>query len=284
MAHVCIITGGGSGIGLATAYRMKEYDAVVISGRSEIKLEAAAQELREHGVSAEIFSCDVSDQVQVRRLAEYAEHRGSIKTVIHAAGISPEGAEAWQIFDTNAIGTMYVNETFLPIMDAGGCIVNISSMSAYLLPYLLLKSDRMTQDYSQSLSDAQAFRTQMLSFFDSLPEGLQRTVAYALSKDFVIGYSTQCACQYGKQRIRVLSVSPGTFDTPMGRMGGEHFVDYALNGALGRIGHPNEIAQLLKFCSSDIASYLTGTDILYDGGAIAALKQSFQALLPTEQK
>lgn len=71
-----------------------------------------------------------------------------------------------------------------------------------------------------------------------------------------------------------MSVSPGTFETPMGDLEGEAAAKFAINGALKRVGQPEEIAKLIAFIASADASYLTGTDILCDGGAIAAMRKA----------
>ena len=81
------------------------------------------------------------------------------------------------------------------------------------------------------------------------------------------------AVKYGKKGIRVVSISPGTFKTPMGEVEGEEAAAFALRGALGRLGEPEEIAKMMAFMVSDACSYLTGVDILYDGGTIAAVQE-----------
>ncbi|MBQ8663841.1 MAG: SDR family oxidoreductase [Eubacterium sp.] len=80
------------------------------------------------------------------------------------------------------------------------------------------------------------------------------------------------AVKYGSSGLRIVSISPGTFATPMGILEGEAASSLALQGALGRVGDPVEIARMMAFMVSDACSYLTGVDILYDGGSIAALR------------
>jgi NAD(P)-dependent dehydrogenase (short-subunit alcohol dehydrogenase family) len=97
-------------------------------------------------------------------------------------------------------------------------------------------------------------------------------LAYGISKHFVIWYSRTMAGAFGANGARILSVSPGSFDTAMGRLeaqsGSGRLVDHA---ALRRYGTPEEIAEVLAFCASERPGYLTGTDILCDGGAKAGL-------------
>lgn len=95
-------------------------------------------------------------------------------------------------------------------------------------------------------------------------------MAYGISKDYVIWLSKRRSRSFGSIGARILSVSPGSFDTEMGRIeeasGSAKMLETA---ALKRFGRPDEIAQLLAFCASERASYLTGTDILCDGGVVA---------------
>ncbi len=276
MKNVCVITGGGSGIGLAAAKFLGENHLVIISGRNKDKLYHAVKELESLNIDAEFFPCDVNDREAVRNLAGYAEKKGTVTAVIHSAGLSPNLGTTETVFNINAMGTIYINEEFTKIMKSGSCIIDIASMSAYLLPYLMPNNLAVKSDYELSLTDPDGFQKKMLDTLHSVPENLAGKVAYALSKDFVIWYAAQHAYIYGKNGIRVLSVSPGTFETPMGLSEGEHAFSFALNGALGRIGQPGEIAALLAFCVSEAASYLTGTDILCDGGAMAAMSRMCQ--------
>ncbi len=271
MKNICVITGGGSGIGFAAAKVMGDDCSVLISGRSIDKLKRSKEELTALGIDAEIFSCDVSNRESVKELAGQASKMGKVVTVIHSAGISPHMGTLENILDINAIGTIYINEEFAKIMDKGGCIIDVSSMSAYLLSSILPDKD-VRKDYPLCLTHIDKFKQTMMDLSYSLGDNLAVQIAYSLSKDFIIWYAAYCACAFGKNGIRVLSVSPGTFDTEMGRLEGDQATAFAVRGALGRVGQPEEIANLLKFAASDAVSYLTGTDILCDGGAVASMK------------
>lgn len=274
MKNVCVITGGGSGIGFAIAKQMGRSHEIIISGRNLEKLKSAAEELYSLDIEVNIFKCDISNKKSVQEFADYCKNKGDIKTLINSAGISPNSGNMEMLFNTNALGTIYINEAFSKIIKPGGCIINVASMSAYLLPYLLPKEMISNIDYSLSINDLESFKNKIFSEISTLPENLRDKAAYAISKDFVIWYSTQYACICSKDGIRVLSISPGTFDTPMGQLEGEHASSFAINGALGRVGKPEEIATLFEFCASPGASYLTGTDILCDGGSISAMKRA----------
>lgn len=266
---VCVITGGGSGMGLAAAKIIGQKQKIVLVGRTVSKLEKAKAELEAAGIKIEIFGCDVSDRQSVEQMAEFASGLGTIKSVIHAAGLSPHMAKPETIFDVNAIGTVNVNEVFSGYMKEGGTMIDVSSMSAYMLP----EEQVPYQVYKMAVENVDAFRQAMMQMLQAVPEEVQTGMAYTVSKNFVIWYAKNSAVRYGKQGIRVVSVSPGTFDTPMGETEGESAAQMAQNGALGRIGKPEEIAELFAFLLSDGASYITGTDILCDGGTIAAMEK-----------
>ena len=267
MANICVITGGGSGMGLEASKLVGKDQKVILVGRTASKLENALKELAAVGVEAEAYSCDTSDFEAVKKLAAYAASQGAVKTVIHAAGVSPHMTDGEQIFAINAIGTIYVDQAFAEVMGAGSCILNVSSMSAYMLP-----ADRVPkQIYKLALQSVDAFRAGANQMLTMVPEAQKAGMAYAVSKNFVIWYTARMAVQYGKKGIRVVSISPGTFNTPMGEIEGEEAASIAKRGALGRTGEPVEIARMMAFMVSDQASYLTGVDILYDGGSIASL-------------
>ena len=112
MKEICVITGGGSGMGLAAAKELGDEYQILITGRTIEKLQAAVEDLKMKGIEAEGFPCDVSDRRAVERLAEYASNMGNIKVVIHAAGLSPNMGSAETIMRINAVGTVNVNEVF----------------------------------------------------------------------------------------------------------------------------------------------------------------------------
>lgn len=268
MKNVCVVTGGGSGMGLETAKILGKEQKIILVGRTVSKLEDAINELKALGIDAEAYPGDASDRESVKKLAEYAASQGTVKTVVHAAGVSPHMADGEKIFAINAVGTINIDEEFAAVMGEGSCILNVSSMSAYMLP-----QDKVpTQIYKLALTDAAAFQGAMNQVIASVPEEQRPGMAYTISKNFVVWYTAREAVKYGKQGIRVVSISPGTFSTPMGEVEGDEAASFALRGALGRVGDPIEIAKMMAFMVSDACSYLCGVDVLYDGGSVAAMQ------------
>ena len=137
MKTVCVITGGGSGMGLAAAKHMSKDKIIVVTGRTLSKLERAVKELESLGFEAHAKTCDTSKRNEVRALAEFAASLGEIKNVIHCAGLSPAMAKPEQLMRVNALGTVYVNQEFSRLMGENSVIVDVSSNSAYLIPGFL---------------------------------------------------------------------------------------------------------------------------------------------------
>lgn len=126
MEKVCVITGGGSGMGLATAKLMGKDYYIIISGRSVSKLEGALQELKKANIKAESYPCDVSDYASVKALAQHAKSIGKVMAVIHAAGMSPHMGDAKTIMEVNALGTIHVNNAFFEVMEKDSCLIDVS--------------------------------------------------------------------------------------------------------------------------------------------------------------
>ena len=265
MGDVCVVTGGGSGLGRATAAVMAERDyEVIVSGRSAAKLDAAVTELRAAGGRADQFVGDVSDRDSMRSLARFAADRGRVTAVIHAAGMSPSMGDPRTILAVNALGTVHVNDAFFDVMDGTGCVIDTSSMLAYLAPGIVMP----TSAYSLSRTDPERFLRRMMARVNLFPRSLRPGVAYGISKHFVIWFARTYAARFGAKGVRVLSITPGTFETPMGELEADQTADYLDRNAIKRPGRPEEIAELYAAVADERMGYLTGTDILCDGGCV----------------
>ncbi len=110
----------------------------------------------------------------------------------------------------------------------------------------------------------------MMAHVNLLPKDTRPGVAYAISKRFVIEYAKAEAARFGERGVRVLSITPGNFDTPMGELEAEEAGKYVEHNAIKRLGKPDEIAALYEACANPELGYLTGCDIICDGGCIAS--------------
>ncbi len=266
--QTALITGGAGGMGLATAKILGRDHRIVISDISFERLDAAIAELGSAGVSAEAVVCDITDRASVDALFVEANSTGDLRAVVHTAGVSPQMGSADFIVRVNALGTIHVTEAALALATKGFAIVNVASIAGHMLPRPLIPR----RAYSLALSDHAAFLAKLSARANRGPEKMGPGLAYSLSKNFVIWYSAHQAAVFGAHGARILSVSPGSFDTEMGRLeeksGSDKLLAFA---ALKRYGDVQEVAELLAFCASDKPGYLTGTDILVDGGTKVGL-------------
>jgi len=270
MNQVSVITGGAGGMGLATAKVVGQTHTVVLCDVRQDRLDDATAMLKDLGIAPIVVNCDVTDRPGVNRLLATAADLGKIASVIHTAGVSPSMGDADYVMRTNAIGTVNVNEAFFASADEGSAIVNVASMAAHMLPEEMIPTER----FPLALSDEAAFMDHMISACNLVPEAARSGIAYAVSKSFVRWYSTSQAERFNGRGLRVVSVSPGSIDTEMGRLEEQAGAGAMVaDAAVPRWGKPEEMAELLAFCASDRAGYLTGTDILNDGGVIASMKE-----------
>lgn len=271
MSNVCVITGGGSGMGLEAAKCMPKEKIIVISGRTLSKLEGAVEELKALGYQAYAKTCDTSDRESVRELATYAASLGEVKNAINSAGVSPamKGTQEG-ILRINALGTVYVNQEFSKVMKPGSVIVDVSSNSAYVLPSFLINK----KVYALAETDEETFLKKLVKKSNLAKGEYQRKgFAYSLSKNFVVWYAKKCAFEYGKQGIRVVSLSPGLIATDMGNLEKEDGGMLIPFSAEERMGRPEELGYALATVADERNGYLAGVDVLCDGGSTTGMKE-----------
>ena len=271
MANVCVITGGGSGMGLEAAKFMPKDKIVVISGRTMSKRESAVEELRALGLAAYAKTCDTSSRESVKELVEFALSLGEIKNVINSAGVSPAMKGTPEgILRINALGTVYVNQEFSKVMKPGSVIVDVSSNSAYILPSFIIPK----KVYPLAETDEDKFLAKLVKKSGLAKGEYQRKgFAYSLSKNFVVWYAKKCAFEYGKAGIRVVSLSPGLIATDMGNLEKEDGGMLIPFSAEERMGKPEELGFALATVADERNGYLAGVDVLCDGGSTNGMKE-----------
>lgn len=269
MEKVCVITGGGSGMGLAAAKFMPKDKIIVVSGRTEKKLLNAVAELEALGYKAYAKSCDTSDRAKVQELVRFAASLGEVTTVINSAGLSPAMSDPETIIRVNALGTVYINQEFSKVMQRG-VIVDIASNSAYILPSFMI----MKKTYQLADVDEGKFVSKLLKMTKMVKEGYQRSgFAYAMSENFVVWYAKKSAFEYGPKGIRVVSLSPGLIATDMGNLekeAGGSLIGYA---AEKRMGTAEELGFAIATVADERNGYLAGVDVLVDGGSTTGMKE-----------
>ena len=140
-------------------------------------------------------------------------------------------------------------------------------MSAFMLPNLLLP----IKNYSLILTDEEKFLKKVAKIACLFGAKMESNLGYPISKNFVCWLTKRLANAYYEKGIRIVSVSPGNYETPMGNLESEQGAQFLVNNAIKRFGDPAEIAVLFAQLMDPRLGYLTGTDICMDGGCIGNL-------------
>jgi NAD(P)-dependent dehydrogenase (short-subunit alcohol dehydrogenase family) len=238
---VAVITGGNSGIGLATAQQFVSDGAYVfITGRRQSELDSAATQIGKNNVTA--VQGDVSNLADLDRLyAKVKEQKGQINILFANAGIvgaAPLGEISEEHFDKtfgiNVKGLLFTVQKALPLFQDGGSIILNASVAA--------------------------------------SKGFEATSVYSATKAAIRSFARTWTADLKQRKIRVNTISPGRIDTPIfnGVLSEEQTKQFnatvVANVPLGRMGNPDEVAKAASFLASDESSYITGTELSVDGG------------------
>jgi NAD(P)-dependent dehydrogenase (short-subunit alcohol dehydrogenase family) len=238
---IALITGGNSGIGLATAKQFVNEGAYVfITGRRDPELAVAVKEI---GRNVTGVQGDVSNLGDLDRLfAQIKREKGKLDIVFANAGMAKYAAlgkiteELYDLtFDINVKGLLFTVQKALPLLPDGASIILNASIVA--------------------------------------SKGLSSNSVYSATKAAVRSFARTWTTDLKARRIRVNAVSPGSTDTPglsdllaSGEAGQERLKMISNTVPLGRLGRPDEIAKAVVFLASDDSSYITGTELFVDGG------------------
>ncbi|MGL0747027.1 SDR family oxidoreductase [Secundilactobacillus paracollinoides] len=271
MTNVIVITGGTGGMGFATARKLssRENTVILLADLNGAALANAKTALAGQAATIETVVCDITSEADVTYMADTAANLGHISGVIHTAGVSPSMGDYRKIIAINALGTVNVDQAFIDLTDHNFSLVNVASMAGYMLPKMMIPKHA----YKTVDRDSEILYHRLLQRCQLLPKNRRAQMAYPLSKNFVMWYTEHISPVYGSRGAHVVSVSPGSFDTSMGRLekdkGAGAMVNYA---AIKRFGTPQEVGDLLAYLVTDAPAYLTGTDILIDGGVVGQLR------------
>jgi NAD(P)-dependent dehydrogenase (short-subunit alcohol dehydrogenase family) len=251
--RVALLSGSASGIGAATArlFATRGYSVALLDIQESGQ--QISDEIRLAGGNSRFYHCDITDEAQVQAVIEdVQENYRQIDTLLNIAGVvlvKPLVETSWSEFQRvigiNLGGTFLLCKYVLPIMRAqkSGSIVNMASVSGHV--------------------------------------GQTEHTLYGASKGAILSFTRALAWEVAADHIRVNSISPGSVDTPMlradvsgeaartGRSFAELKRERENEQAFARWANPSEIAEAIFFLASDAASFITGSDLLVDGGWVA---------------
>ncbi len=266
MSNVIVVVGPGS-IGQAIARRVSTGKQVLLADLRQEAAEAAAAVLSDAGFDVTTATVDVSSRESVQALVQKAIELGEITGLVHAAGVSPSQASPQVILNVDLYGTALVLEAFGSVIAAGGSGVVIASQSGHRLPALTLQED---------MALATTPTEELLSLPMLQPDRVKDSLlAYQLSKRGNALRVKAEAVRWGRRHARVNTISPGIIITPLAReeLSGPRGEGYRRMIELcpaGRAGTPDEVATVAALLMGPDGTFITGSDILMDGGVTAS--------------
>jgi NAD(P)-dependent dehydrogenase (short-subunit alcohol dehydrogenase family) len=256
-----VVVGAGSGIGRAVAAMLASRgNRLLLADRN------AAAAIEVAGTlpgDVEAVACDITDAGAV---SDLVAHAGTLGALVLTAGLSPTMADGRTIYTVNLIATDSLVASFESALVPGSAGVVFASMAGHLVP---------ADPAIDALLDDPSSPT-FLEDLAGLGLADDPGIAYSVSKRGVLRLVERRARTWGRSGARLLSLSPGVIDTPMGRLENENqpaMAEIVADSALVRQGRPEELAAVAAFLVSDDASFMTGTDVLVDGGAVSSQRR-----------
>lgn len=260
---VVVVVGVG-GMGETIARRQGSGRQLLLADFSEEALERVGSALRSDGFDVTTCHVDVSSRESVAQLTGAAVALGPVTQVVHTAGLSPVQASIGAIVAVDLIGVALVLEEFAKIIAPGAAGVVISSMAGYGVD--------LTTEVADALAVGPVDNLANLAEVKNLTEP---GAAYSLAKRANQLRVQAASVSWGARGARVNSISPGVISTPMGQQelagdNGDIMRAMIASSGTGRIGTPSDIADAAAFLLGPTAGFITGIDLLVDGGVIAA--------------
>jgi NAD(P)-dependent dehydrogenase (short-subunit alcohol dehydrogenase family) len=262
-------------MGVSVARRSGGGRVIVLADVSEAQLETAAEQLAVDGHNVVTRRVDVTSQSSVAELADFAGSCGRLTHVVHTAGLSPLQGSVEAVLAVDLLGVALALDEFGKVIESGGAGVIISSMAAHFYPPM---------DPGVELQLATAPVDELLNLEACAPAAIASSQqAYPFAKRANQLRVAAAAGIWGQRGARINSISPGIISTAMGRQeldgdSGQVMRAMVDSSATGRVGTPDDIAAAADFLLSPAASFITGIDLLVDGGVVAAVRSGGLAL------
>jgi NAD(P)-dependent dehydrogenase (short-subunit alcohol dehydrogenase family) len=255
-----VVIGAGSGMGRCVAERFAAIttaeDRLVLADISAAAIESVAG-----SSSADRVVCDIATDAGLTALLDLLNE---VDAVVLTAGLSPTMGTGREIIDVNLAGTARVAEAMLSRVKPNGALVCFASTAGHMYPSSGLDSI-LDEPLAPDLYD----RLEAVE-----PSVKDPAMAYIVSKHGVRRYVRRSARSWGARSARIVSVSPGIIDTPMGNREAAAqplMADMVTQTPLSRVGAADEVAAVACFLASPQASFITGCDVLVDGGFMGGL-------------
>ena len=262
--QVSVLVGAGS-IGQAIIRRVSAGKHIVLADYSLDNAHRAARTLENAGYECSTIKCDLGSREDILALVEYATGKGEVMNVVNAAGVSPSQAPVAEILRVDLYGTSVLIEEFGKVIGEGGSCVVISSQSGHRLPALPQEqNDALAMTATEKLLD--------LPFLRAIDDTLK---AYQYSKRCNVLRVMAEATRWGKRGATINSISPGIIITPLANdeLHGPRKDGYLkmIEGMPARrAGTPDEVGDLAEFLMSSRGRFISGADLLIDGGCTAS--------------
>lgn len=266
--QVVVITGAAGGIGRSCAYAMRDYKLVVTDYSQEL-VDKLVMELKGEGIDALGFAADITDSKAMEELKNLALRQGNFKAVIHTAGVSGATKDLRRLFDINLRATDIVIDTFHDISRKDSVIVLIASMMGHSVP--------PNPAYDEALRHPNS--KDAFSIVEPYTEK-NSDLMYNFTKRGVLLLCEDNVMRFGTMGARIVTISPGVVFSPMVKQAWadhpEAMESQRRMTPAGRYGVPEDIAEVAKFLISDAAEFITGTDIMVDGGLFSQIAKAKQ--------
>lgn len=256
---VVVVIGTG-GMGVAIARRLGSGHKLILADYDENKLEGVGQVLTDAGYDVVTEQLDIVNYKSVENLAKIAANFGEIRTVINTVGVSSSSNNSKLILEVNLIGNANFIDVFGRYVSEDSVGIIIASMAGHFFSG--------NPELEKKMKEAN--RDQMVALVEQLDIS-EASNAYVLSKRGNQLQVQSAALSWGKKNARILSLSPGIIATPQSRAESKIHTsmrDMVDNGPVKRLGTPEDIASVVEFLNSSAASFMTGSDILVDGGQV----------------
>ena len=265
MSSEVVVVVGVGGMGRAIARRLGAGKTVILADFDESTLRACAAALSDDGYDVHAQTVDVASTESVADLVHAALSRGAVRQLAHTAGLSPSQASTEKILAVDLLGVALIVDAFGEVIGAGGAGVVVASMAGHMVPPLLAEQ-------AHALATAAPNDLLALPFITAIDDP---GWAYVVAKQANLLRVQAASNLWGQRNARINSISPGIISTPMGRSELDSPLGEGMRAMISaspaqRLGTPEDIAAAAAFLLGPEASFITGTDLLVDGGVVAA--------------